>query len=100
MIIAGRIAGLLVLVVIGSYVGRHYQMGEPWIWLSRLWLPISAVSASGIALIGAKPVRKALTRYESLPPSISGERLMIGAIGAVIACLASNFWLLVGILTG
>lgn len=100
MTAAGRIAGLLLLVALGSVVGRHYTEISFARWLAVIWLPVSAILALCIAFWGARPVKRAMSRYESTPPSLSGERLFLGFVGVAVAAAASNFMLLVGILTG
>ena len=100
MMVAGRIAGLLVLVAAGSIVGRLYAEVDVARWLTAAWLPICAIMAVVIVFSGARPVRRAMSRYESTPPSLSGERLLLGVVGVAVATAASNFMLLVGILTG
>ncbi|MDY6924356.1 MAG: hypothetical protein SWI22_10410 [Pseudomonadota bacterium] len=100
MVVAGRIAGLVLLVALGSVIGRHYSEISLARWLAQAWLPVCAILAVCIAFVGARPVTKAMSRYETTPPSLSGERLFLGILGVALATLVSNFMLLVGILTG
>jgi hypothetical protein len=99
MIVAGRIAGLLAIVAIGLAVGRHYHVGGFVKLLTILWLPISVALSFAVAFVGAPAQTVALSRYETTPPSLSGERVFVGVVAAALATFASCFMLLVGILT-
>lgn len=99
MLIAARLIGLLLVVVVGWHVGHNYSQSGLAEMLARFWFIIAAVLGSLIMFAGARDFTDTNDRYVEPNRSLSFPRLALGVTGVAACLLLSHFALAVGILT-